>query len=57
MPNQEIIINREQALALMKAIKDCLDNERAYQIKINITDDAIMFTAYAQSKETKLCSN
>ena len=57
MQNKEIIITREQAESLIDSLRDCLNNEGVYQIKINITDGAIMLTAHVQSMEIKLCSN
>lgn len=57
MQNKEIIVTREQAESLIDSLHDCLNNEGVYQIKINITDKAIMLTAHVQSKEIKLCSN
>lgn len=54
MQNKEIIVTREQAESLVDSLHEYLDNEDVYQIKINITDDAIMLTAHVQSKEIKL---
>lgn len=54
MQNKEIIINREQAQALSEALQECLSNEKAFHIKINVANDSIQLTAHVHPIQVKL---